>query len=128
MQQRKFDKGEEYLNKALEVIEKGFNDPSFISKVYLNGAILKKMKNENYIYLLDKVKKTIPEDYDDYYLLMEKIEFIKNHNIPDNFIFKKEEDILKKYIFWPQIIHFWDFDIPLLNKEIIQYLINQKNT
>ena len=129
MQQRKFDKGEEYLNKALEVIEKGFNDPSFISKVYLNGAILKKMKNENYIYLLDKVKKTIPEDYDDYYLLMEKIEFIKNHNIPDNFIFKKEEeDILEKYIFWPQIIHFWDFDIPLLNKEIIQYLINQKNT
>ena len=121
-----YSKAKEYSEKALKIIEKEkFNDPSFITKVYLNTALLHKILDKNYTTFLEHINKILPKDYDDFYLLQEKIKFLKENKI-NSFEFKKDaNDILEKFIFWPQIIHFWDFDIPLLNKDIINYLLKK---
>jgi len=123
---KNYRKAKEFSNKALEVIESGFKDPSFISKIYLNSAILYKLDSKNnYIRFLDKIQHILPSDYDDFGLINRKINFIKNNKLDSFILDKKTNKTMERFIFWPQIIHFWDFDIPLLNKDIIIYFLKK---
>jgi len=73
-----------------------------------------------YLSLID-----LDKDYDDYKLVNGKILFIKNNKINDDLIYSDELDIRHRFIYWVQIIHFWDFDIPVLNEKIITYLLDK---
>jgi len=123
---KNYQKSKEFSDKALKIIDEGFSDPSFVSKIYLNSAILYKLNNENsYIEFLNKIVQILPKDYDGFYLLQRKIDFIKQNKLNSFILDKKSNKTLERFIFWPQIIHFWDFDIPLLNKDIINYFLKK---
>ena len=123
---KKYYSAEEFFYKAIDLIKEDyFTDKSFISKIYLNGAILFNIIKDNskmnkYLNSID-----LSEEYDDYELISDKISFIKNNKIDSSFIFKDEMDLRYKYIYWIQILHFWDFDIPVLNEKIMNHLLDK---
>jgi hypothetical protein len=111
-----------YYEKAKEI---NFKDKSFDAKIHYNMALLYKTKGD-----IDNMEKCfqqmhIDENYDNG-LIENKKQFIRTNNITDNFIYlDNEKDIREHFIYWFQIIHFWDFDIPLVNKKIIKSLLSE---
>ncbi len=117
-----FEYSLKYYKKALEL---NFKDNSFDSKIHYNMGLFYKLQGDD-INMENCFKKmTIDTNYDNG-LIENKKEFIRNNNIDNTFIFNKDKkDIREHFIYWFQIIHFWDFDIPILNKKIIQYLLKE---
>jgi len=119
----KFNDAIIYSNLAIKLIEdENFSDPSFKMKIYLNSAIL-----YNLISNFKAMKKflnliNISNDYDDFNLITKKVNQISLERLnKDNlFIDKEAKNIKEKYIFWPQLIHFWDFNIPIVNKYLLK--------
>lgn len=115
------------FNYSLKFYEKAkklnFQDKSFDSKIHYNMGLFYKIRNE-----YDKMescfnKMSIDINYDKG-LIENKKNYIRNNSIDEFFFFQKNQnDIREQYIYWVQIIHFWDFDIPILNKKIIEYLL-----
>jgi len=124
---KNMEKAKGFFTKALNLIrEENFTDKSFLAKIYLNGSILfnildDKESMNRYLSLID-----LSQDYDDYILINEKISHIKNNKVDqNNFKYTDNSDMRYRFIYWLQIIHFWDFDIPVLNKKIMQYLLDK---
>lgn len=114
----------QYYKKAKAL---NFSDASFSSKIHFNMALYYKTQGQ-----LDKMgdcfkRMTIGEDYDNG-LIERKKEFIKNNNInTTTYDYQiNESDVRERYIFWVQIIHFWDFDVPILNKQVLSELLHQE--
>lgn len=116
----KFDEAMKFQISGEELLTKTkFGDPAFVSKFYLNSAtlyILTKAEHVGRKYL-DLV--SLPSDSDDFDDVMLKVQHLRTpgeKNLSCNWDAPKA---CHYNIFWPKIIHFWDFTIPLVDKKLL---------
>lgn len=116
----KFDEAKRFQLSGEELlIRTKFGDPAFVSKFYLNSATLFFLTNAAHMgrKYLDLV--SLPSDSDDFDDVMSKVQHLQAGGEINLSCNQDATRACHYNIFWPKIIHFWDFTIPLVDKKLL---------
>lgn len=116
----KLDEAKEFQASGQKLLARTkFGDPAFVSKFYLNSATLFFLANEAHVgrKYLDLVR--LPSDSDDFDDVMSKVQHLQAGGAISLSCNRDATRACHYNIFWPKIIHFWDFTIPFVDKKLL---------